>query len=109
MNKVCLLLIALGLSGCAAAPSVPPAALPAVTTVAGSSCASAALVFDAPITFDQAPLDLSRANHGQAAFFGFDQGSTSYYDIVTDNREGSGHNNQYVRESVSERVGSTSR
>jgi hypothetical protein len=100
-----LLLISLALSGCAATP----AALPPVTTASGQQFGAAALVFDPPITFDQAPLDLSRSNHGQAAFLGFEDSSTSYYDIVTDNRESSDSTDQLTREAVSERVGSTRR
>jgi hypothetical protein len=100
-----LLLISLGLTGCAASqPALPP-----ITTNSPPACGAAALVFDVPITLDQAPIDLSRSNHGQAAFAGFDDSSTSYYDIVTDDRESSNCTDQFTRESVSERVGSTRR
>jgi hypothetical protein len=105
VQKYWLLLICAGLTGCAA--SQP--ALPAITTNAPPNYGAAALVFDVPITMDEAPLNLSRSNHGQAAFAGFDDSSTSYYDIVTDNRQASDGTDQYIREAVSERVGSTHR
>jgi hypothetical protein len=67
--------------------------------------ASAALVFDAPITLDEAPLDISRSDRGPAAFWGFDQQSTSAYDVFTYNRQSTDRGDRFVQDSYSEKTG----
>ena len=93
------------LTGCAAQQPV----MPAVIIPPAAEMASAALCFDAPITLDQPAINLSRATRGPAAFIGFESTSVSYYDIVSDNRESTGWGDGFVRESFTERVGSTHR
>lgn len=105
MRNLTLILVGLLMTGCAA----PQPAMPVVITAPPGEGTAAALVFDAPITFNQAPLDLSRSNHGPAAFLGFEDSSTTYYDIVTDNRTSTDCGDDFTRESVSERVGATHR
>jgi len=71
--------------------------------------ASAALVFDAPITLYSPYIDISRDDRGQAALIGYEEGNTSTYDIVTDNRQSTDWSDRFVRESVTERIGVTHR
>jgi hypothetical protein len=99
------MLVGLVMTGCAA--NQP--AMPVDITPPPDEGSAAALVFDVPITLDQAPIDLSRSNHGPAAFVGFDDSSTTYYDIVTDNRQSTDCGDQFARESLSERVGTSHR
>jgi hypothetical protein len=71
--------------------------------------ASAALVFDPPIAMNQPPLDLSRSTRGEAAFAGFEETTTTYFDVRTDDRQTTDLTDQFVREGYSEQVGSTRR
>ena len=93
------------MTGCAAQQPV----LPVVTNSSASEVACAALVFDAPITLDEQPIDLSRSYRGPAAFVGYQDVSVSYYDVFTNNRESTGHGDRYYRDSFSEQTGSLSR
>jgi len=101
-----LLFAAAGMiAGCA---SQPPT-MPVVINASSTDVASAALVFDAPITLDQAPIELPRDIRGPAAFAGYESNSVSYYDVFSDNREATGHGDRYVRDSFTEEVGARER
>lgn len=96
-----------GLVGCADGPRadmVMPNTTPVVYADTPSATASA-LAFDPPITIGQAGLDLSRQNHGEAAFAGFEDPQTDYEDVFTYNCQASDHSDRYERDSVTERVG----
>jgi hypothetical protein len=103
-NRI-LLLAAVLLTGCASSTPV----VQTVNIPSGPMYASAALAFDPPITLNQPELDLSRSNRGEAAFIGYEDVTTSYYDIYNDNRESTDLSDRFVRESVTERIGVTHR
>jgi hypothetical protein len=91
------------LAGCAAQPSATP------PPVANLNNASSALVFDPPIAMNVPPLDLSRDTHGEAAFAGFEDTTTTYFDVHTDDRQTTDLSDRFVREGYSEKVGATRR
>jgi hypothetical protein len=53
--------------------------------------------------------DLARENRGEAALVGFEEASTSTYDVFTYDRQSSDQSDYYDQEAVSERVGATHR
>lgn len=91
------------MTGCAAEQS----AMPPVITQRPVSGASAALVFDVPITLTEPEVNISRDDRGQAALVGYEEGSVSNYSIVTDNRQTDDGSDDYVKESVTVRNGAT--
>jgi len=97
------------LVGCAsqATPSATPRseALPQTPPPRTAS----ALVFDPPIALSMAMPDLARENRGEAALVGFEEASTSTYDVFTYDRQSSDQSDYYDQEAVSERVGATHR
>ncbi len=70
---------------------------------------AAALAFDPPITLAEGPINISRDDRGPAALVGFEESSTTYYDIYSDNRQADDGSDRVVRESVSFREGQSSR
>ena len=94
------------LAGCATQAAKP--APQAIVAPAGSTTASA-LAFDPPIALRSAAPDLSRDARGGAALIGFEEPSTSTYDVFTYNRQASDYSDYYDSEAVSERVGTTHR
>jgi hypothetical protein len=103
--KRLLILAGILMTGCAAQPPV----VTPVTMVPGEQFACAALAFDAPITLDEPAINPSRSNRGAAAFVGFEDNTISYYDIISDNRQTTDFSDRFVRESVTEHIGSTRR
>jgi hypothetical protein len=99
------LLVAGMMTGCAAQQPT----MPAVTIASNVDVASAALVFDAPITLDQEPIELPRDIRGPAAFAGYQSTSTSYYDVFSYNRQSTGRGNFFYRDAVTEQVGTSER
>ncbi len=93
------------MTGCA---SQQPA-MQTVTIAQQPQYACAAMAFDAPITLDQPAIDVSRADRGPAAFVGFEDINTSYYDVVNDDRQSTDRSDRFIRESVTERIGTTRR
>ena len=73
------------------------------------SRSASALAFDPPIALNSVAPDLSRDARGQAALVGFEEPSTSTYDVFTYNRQSSDYSDYYDQEAVSERVGTTHR
>jgi hypothetical protein len=101
-----LLVAGLMLSGCASEQPVMQADnAPLVTGSAGAT--ASALAFDVPITLYAPYIDISRDDRGPVAVVGYEEGGTSYYDVVTDNRQTTDGSDQFVREAVTERVGVT--
>jgi hypothetical protein len=99
-------MLGLVLTGCA---TQQPAVMPVSNTPQPITGGSSALAFDVPITFSEPPIEISRDDRGPAAFMGFDQPSTSYYDTFSYNRQSSDRSDRYVQESVTERIGSIQR
>jgi len=74
--------------------------------------AAAALVFDAPTAADEMPLDLARGTRQPAAFVGYDQQTTTYSFVVTEDRQGNFNSNNgdhFWRRAFSARVGVSTR
>ncbi len=84
-----------------------PAPAPVVETT--NARASSALAFDPALIQDQPSIDLARTGLGEAAFAGFEDTSTSYYDVFTDNRVANDGSDRFYREGYVERIGSISR
>jgi hypothetical protein len=93
------------MTGCAAQPPAMPVGN---VSPAQANRTASALVFDAPITFDQPPIDLPRDVRGPAAFVGFQDTTVSYFDTVSDTIQGS-CGPQFIQDSFSERTGSIRR
>jgi len=102
MRAIFVIISAIFLAGCVSQPPAgqPPAAEPV---------ASSALVFDPPIAMYNAPLDLSRSTRGEAAFAGFEDTATTYFDVWTDDRQTTDSTDRFVREGFSEKIGATRR
>jgi len=94
------------LAGCATQPVQTEAVQP---VSAGPTASSAALAFDPPLTLNQRPLNLDRSGRGEAAFAGFEDTTTTYFDVWTDDRRTTDSSENYVREAYIEKVGSTTR
>lgn len=69
--------------------------------------ASGSLAFDPPIARYTPPIDLSRDVRERAAFVGYDELSTTFYNIYTDDKQYlcGPDNSRYQRRAISERVG----
>ncbi len=94
--------------GCAS--STPSATNRPISTLpVSASPTAAALAFDPPLALNAATPDLSRDARGGAALVGFEEPSTSTYDVFTYNRQSSDLADYYDQEAVSERVGTTHR
>ncbi len=106
MRSVWIIVGASLLAGCATHPVQPDTAQ---TVPVGPKASSAALAFDPPLTLNERPLDLSRSGRGEAAFAGFEDTTTTYFNIWTDDRRTTDFTNSYVREGYIEKVGSISR
>jgi hypothetical protein len=100
---ICVALVA----GCAAHPAQPVTTTQPVSTVVPGG--AAALAFDPPVTLYERPLNLDRTGRGEAAFAGYEDSTTTYFDIWTNDRRTTDLSENYVREGYSEQVGSTRR
>jgi len=67
------------------------------------------LAFDPPIALNEAAPDLSRDGRGQAALVGFEEPSTSSYDVFTYDRQSADQTDYFDQEAFSERIGTTHR
>ena len=106
MKHLTLFAVASLLVGCAA-EAEKPVAMTTPPPVGGRT--SSALAFDPPIARGWDASDLSRDQRGQAALLGFEEPSTSTYDVFTYNRQASNFSSYYDKEAVSERVGTVHR
>src|SRR3954452_16105543 len=93
------------LGGCA---TQHPAPVPAPLNTT-STTGSAALAFDPPLTLYQARLDLSRSTRGNAAFAGFEDTTTTYYFVRTDDRQASDGTERFQRDGYSAKLGAIRR
>src|SRR5271154_3438134 len=73
------------------------------------SNSSSALAFDPPIAMNTAALDLNRSTRGEAAFAGFENTSTTYVDVYTDDRQTSDNTDRFVREGRSDKISALTR
>ena len=74
--------------------------------------AASALVFAPPIAANDQPLDLARDTRERAAFVGYDQTTTTFSFVETDDRQGGFNFNtgdRFWRRAVSARVGVSTR
>lgn len=67
--------------------------------------AAGALVFDAPVTQGQPPLQLSREGRATDAFAGYESTTATYFYVRSDDRFTSDHSNRFERRAISTRVG----
>ena len=97
--------------GCAAKPQAERAARQPVT---GSEpqleqvVVASALVFDPPIAMNEQPLDLARDPRQASAVVGFDQLTTTYFYLQTDDRQRFDNFNTggwFQRQAISQRFG----
>src|SRR4051812_4826853 len=67
--------------------------------------AVAALVFDPPIAQNEIPLELARESRQAGAFVGYEQLTTTFFYLRTDDRWRGDGTDHYERRALSERVG----
>lgn len=107
MRTLWVILSGILITGCAAHK---PAAMPqANITAPAPLVASAALVFDPPIIQQEPRLDLSRSTRGPAAFAGFEDTTTTYFYVRTDDRQTTDFTDRFEREGYSSKVGAIRR
>jgi hypothetical protein len=105
-----VILLAL-LGGCAAKPQAArrarePIAIPEVP--AEQAVVASALVFDPPIAINEQPLDLARDPRQASAVVGFDQLTTTFFYLQTDDKQRFDNFNtgdRFERRAVSQRFG----
>jgi hypothetical protein len=105
--KIIFILAGALLAGCATEPPVMQTSN--TTPPQPITGGSAALVFDAPITLAEAPINISRDDRGPAAFLGFVDESVSSYDTFSFNRQSSDRSDRYFQDSFTEKTGTIRR
>jgi hypothetical protein len=100
MRSCCPIILVLIVGGCA---SKQQGRLSAQQGYDDASTAS--LVFTPPVALDDEPLELARDDRTPRAFVGYDEVSTSYFHIWTDDRQTNDGTDRYVRRSRIEKVG----
>jgi hypothetical protein len=99
------ILAAMLIGGCAHAgkpAAKPQASLPIKPH---TPSAAGALVFDAPITQGQPPLQLSREGRSPDAFVGYESITATYFYVRSDDRMTSDHSDRFERRAITTRVG----
>src|SRR3954447_4617177 len=93
--------------GCAAKrqATAGPISAPAPVVDVYDDASVAALVFDPPIAQNEIPLELSRESRQAGAFVGYEQLSTTFFYLRTDDRWRGDGTDHYERRAISERVG----
>jgi hypothetical protein len=110
MRWITPIILIAALAGCA---SQPASVAPSQQVQTYQPSCSAALAFDPPVISGMPRLDLSRDGRGTAAFAGFQQESTTYYFLQTDDYYSdylngpTGLGNGYQRDAVSQTYGLT--
>ena len=66
---------------------------------------TASLVFTPPVSLAEEPVELAREDRTPRAFVGYDEVTTSYFHIWTDDRQTNDGTDRYVRRSRIEKVG----
>lgn len=98
------MIAALFLVGCAH-HGAKPATTQATLKAAYEPSAAGALVFDAPVTQGQPPLQLSREGRATDAFMGYESTTATYFYVRSDDRFTDDHSNRFERRAISTRVG----
>lgn len=83
--------------------------MPQTNTAPVAARASAALVFDPPITLSEPAIDLSRDTRGPAAFVGFEDSTTTYFSVNTYDRQTTDQTDRFAREAYIAKIGATRR
>lgn len=99
-RAVCLITIAFVTVGCANKPQGRLAAQQGY-----QDAASASLAFTPPVARGTEPVELARDDRTPRAFVGYDEVTTSYFHIWTDDRQTNDGTDRYVRRSRIEKVG----
>src|ERR1700749_3478959 len=99
MRAALWVIVVAGLVGGCASQEPPP---PQLTS---SATASSALAFDPPLTLLNQDLDLARNTHGEAAFAGFEDTTTTYFYVRTDDRQATDNTERFTKEGYSAKVG----
>ena len=107
-----IVILTMALMGCA---SQPAGVAQGQQARSYSPASAAALAFDPPVLAGMPRMDLSRDGRGPAAFAGFEDGTTTYYSLQTDDwysdfagggwRGRGGNPDDYQRQAVSETFG----
>jgi len=115
MRWIGLIIVILGLGGCASQPAQPAYVSPLQQPHAYESSNAPVLAFDPPVLAGVDRLDLSRDGRQASAFGGFDDATTTYYFLRSDNwysdfsggfgRGSSGNPDNYQRRATSETYG----
>ena len=111
MRWIATILALSALIGCAAKPQAVRHASAPLTRgalVYEDAIAVSALVFDPPIASNEAPLDLSRDVRERTAFVGYDQLTTTFFYVRSDDKQRFDNFNtgdRFERRAVSERFG----
>lgn len=66
---------------------------------------ASSLVFTPPVAMGEEPLELARDDRTPRAFVGYDEVSTSYFQIWTEDRQTNDGTDRYVRRATIEKVG----
>src|SRR5580692_779368 len=85
MRSIGLIIVVLGLGGCASEPVQPANVSPLQQPHAYAPANGPALAFDPPALVGMPRLDLSRDDRQASAFGGFDDATTTYYFLRSDN------------------------
>jgi hypothetical protein len=102
MRRTFLPLAMLLMSGCAGRPSAAPEAF---APPAYLDAPAVALAFKPSVALDEPPVHLPREARNPAAFVSFDQLSTTFFYIRTDDRHTTDRTDRFIRWSVQEKVG----
>lgn len=66
---------------------------------------TSSLVFTPPVAMGEQPVELAREDRTPRAFVGYDEVSTSYFHIWTDDRQTNDGTDRYVRRATIEKMG----
>jgi hypothetical protein len=84
-------MFALLLVGCAAQVPIAHESGANFDDVTEQAVVASALVFDPPTSMDAALLDLSRESRQRGAFMGYEEQTTTFYNLELDNYQVGGH------------------
>ena len=100
MRSCCLMILVFVVGGCAREHLGKMSARLGYDDVSAAS-----LVFTPPVALGSEPLELARDDRTPRAFVGYDEVTTSYFNIWTDDRQTNDGSDRYVRRSRIEKVG----
>ena len=109
--RIVLMIFLSVLIGCSAKPQAAHRATAPLVTAEGrydDAIEASALVFDPPIAANEPPLDLARDVRERTAFVGYDQLTTTFFYVRSDDKQRFDNFNtgdRFERRAVSERFG----